>query len=157
MVGIVEKVLCLLFKRQDIQHLGSLYLRRWLLTPSVFGWRLMLHKICRPDADRVLHDHPWDFATICLRGGYIEIVWEIGGERVEILRPWRTRFRAFSHTHRIDAILGGGVAWTLVLHGRRRHRWGFWATAKTPPMFTVAEKYFMPGYDAASAPKRWVA
>lgn len=149
-----ERLLCLVFKHQDIQHKGSVYLRRWLLTPTVFGWRLMLHKICRPDADRVLHDHPWDFLTLCLRGGYDEFVLASDGARnVEALRPGQARMRSSNHTHRIARILGP-AAWTLVLHGPRRRQWGFWDTDARPVMFTVAADYFKPGYDQATPMRR---
>lgn len=152
-MSLAERVLRAVFPNQDITHAGSVYLRRWLLTPSVRGWRLMLHKICRPDLDRVLHDHPWDFATLCLRGGYIEVVHGPGGVAAEILIAGRARLRAAEHTHRIDRVLGG-AAWTLVLHGPRRRRWGFWDLSAKPPLWTVAADYFTPEYDQAAAPAR---
>ncbi len=150
----IERLLRAVFKHQDITHAGSLYLRRFLLTPSVFGWRLMLHKICRPDNDRVLHDHPWDFATLCLRGGYVELVLMPDQEALAMtLTAGQARLRAAQHTHRIDRILGP-AAWTLVLHGPRRREWGFWNTEQVPATFTVAADYFTEGYDKASAPAR---
>lgn len=154
---LVERLLCLLFPSQDISHAGSLYLRRWLLTPSVFGWRLMLHKIARPDLERVLHDHPWDFATLCLRGGYDEFVLRPDEDvEQESIRPGGIRFRSFRHTHRIDRIVGPN-AWTLVLHGPRRHVWGFWDTTDLPARFTVSADYFKDGYDKAPAmARRWL-
>lgn len=154
---IIERLLALVFPNQDISHAGSLYLRRWLLTPSLFGWRLMLHKIARPDLERVLHDHPWDFATLCLRGGYDELVLAPDGAcRREPMRPGRARFRSFAHTHRIDRIVGPN-AWTLVLHGPRRHAWGFWNTEATPITFTVSADYFKDGYDKAPPmARRWL-
>ncbi len=153
--GVIENLLRRIFRHQDIEHAGSLYLRRFLLTPSVFGWRLMLHKICRPDNERVLHDHPWDFAVLCVRGGYIEAVLHPGGVVRESLVSGQVRFRSFIHTHRIDRILGP-VAWTLVLHGPRVHRWGFWDTDARPPYFTEATEYFKAGYDKASTPRHGV-
>jgi hypothetical protein len=155
-MGIVERTLRLVFPNQDITHQGDLYLRRWLLTPSVCGWRLMLHKIARPDRDRALHDHPWDFATLCLRGGYVEELWDGGGaaEREHVLVPGDVRLRAAEHTHRIARIMGA-AAWTLVLHGPRRRAWGFW-DAETGE-FTVSHEYFREGYDRASQMQRRAA
>lgn len=146
----IERLLRLVFRHQDISHADSLYLRRFLLTPSVFGWRLMLHRISRPDLERVLHDHPWDFATLCVRGGYVEIVHGPGGSGIETIVAGQCRFRAAEHTHRIDRILGAN-AWTLVLHSPRRRRWGFWKIDRVAPAeFTIAEEYFKAGYDKAS-------
>lgn len=52
------------------QHLPVVYMRRWILhTP--FG-DLRLHHILRSDHDRDLHDHPFDFWTFLLTGGYTE-------------------------------------------------------------------------------------
>ena len=155
MTGLLERVLCRVFPNQDISHAGSLYLRRWLLTPSVRGWRLMLHRIARPDLERVLHDHPWDFATLCLRGGYDEQVRGPGGIAVEHLRPGAIRMRAAEHAHRIDRIVGTN-AWTLVLNGPRRRSWGFWELYADGlnDMFVLSSDYFKDGYDKASPMQR---
>lgn len=31
-------------------------------------WSIRIHHIMRPDADRDLHDHPWNARTVILRG-----------------------------------------------------------------------------------------
>ena len=63
---------------------GSLYLLRcWLTEPTPepdsaekfeSGNSVLLHFFPRPDADRAFHDHPWDFRTTVLDGGYVELV-----------------------------------------------------------------------------------
>lgn len=149
----IEHILRQVLRHQDIVHKGSLYLRRFYLSPEICGWRLMLHKICRPDTDRALHDHPWDFAVLCLANGYIEHVLHAGGVVAEVLNPGSIRFRSFNHTHRIDHVFGR-AAWTLVLHRPTKHDWGFWDVSQQPPRFTLAADYFKPGYAAAAAPVR---
>lgn len=153
---VIERLLRAIFPHRDIEHAGDLYLRRFYLTPQIFGWRLMLHRIARPDRDRALHCHPFDFATFCLRGGYVEVVRDPGGAHGEILVAGQIRLRAAEHTHRIVRILGPN-AWTLILHGPRRRRWGFWEyRGGVGDTFTVAEDYFKPGYDKAEpAKRRW--
>lgn len=42
--------------------------RPWYWLP----FRIRLHHILRPDADAVLHDHPFNWRTIVLRGFYVE-------------------------------------------------------------------------------------
>jgi len=122
---IVERVLRAVFKHRDIDHGGDLYLRRFYVGPEVRGWQLMLHKLCRPDRERIPHDHPWDFATLCLSGGYTEEVADAGGgAKFSNLMPGEARLRSAEHTHRIVKVFG--VAWTLVLSGPRRRTWGFW-------------------------------
>ena len=149
----IDRLLRALFLYQDITHGGSLYLRRFLLTPQIFGWRLMLHRLCRPDLDRVLHDHPWDFATFCLHGGYIELVLKPDGIKQEVLRAGQVRLRAAEHTHRIDTLFSN-ECWTLVLHGPRFRTWGFWEGLENKGTFTEAKTYFKVGYDAATPPRR---
>lgn len=60
-------------------HLGD-YMHRWILrTP----WgTLRLHHILRSDDDRHLHDHPFDFTSFLLTGGYLEITDTFSNPRV---------------------------------------------------------------------------
>jgi hypothetical protein len=51
---------------------GSPYITR-AFGPRVRGWRPLLHRIHRPDADRAPHNHPWRRARfIVASGGYVE-------------------------------------------------------------------------------------
>lgn len=60
-----------LLGRSDVYFARSLYMKRWKIGPA--SWPgLRVHKICRSDSDRELHDHPFTFLTIILRGGYYE-------------------------------------------------------------------------------------
>lgn len=109
-------------RRKDIRDgQGVLYLRRWILA-SLFGYRLMLHKIVRADHDRCLHDHPWGFIGIILKGGYTEQlpnnVFRTNKAPCFINR-WNPTF-----THRIDKLLAPS-SWTLLITGPYRKTWGF--------------------------------
>ncbi len=124
-------------------HLGA-YMRRWILrTP----WgTLRLHRILRSDDDRHLHDHPFDFTSFLLTGGYIEETLgeepgevhlsnfseplrdEIAAERLKrrrTLKAWPmfsiVRKRA-EDSHRL--ILERPI-WTFVISGPKRRSWGF--------------------------------
>ena len=48
------------------------YLLRWFLIPRNHILNVYLHKFLRSDDDRALHDHPWWFVSIMLRGRYLE-------------------------------------------------------------------------------------
>jgi len=50
------------------------YLLRWYLLPRNRWMNLYLHKFCRDDDDRALHDHPWWFVSVMLVGTYREYV-----------------------------------------------------------------------------------
>jgi hypothetical protein len=80
---LIEALLNLLFNKVDIiNHRntdeGELYLRRWFIWPRKpadlkMVPRLYLHKFYTGDSDRHLHDHPWSFTSLILKGGYTEI------------------------------------------------------------------------------------
>lgn len=124
-----------LFERFDIRgEDGELYLRRWRIVQTPwFG--IYLHKIATPDKDRDLHDHPWPFLSVVLRGGYDELLHEhpaddamqgyrpLGGL---VRRRWLSfGFRRSTDAHRIVR-LHRTPTWTLVFVGRRRRDWGFY-------------------------------
>jgi hypothetical protein len=96
-------------------HIGS-YMSRWYLQTPWFTVRL--HHILRSDEARALHDHPWDFWSLLLTGGYTEIT-PTGTRRW----PWCSLVRRRAEDlHRL--VLDRPV-WTLVWTGPRRRSWGF--------------------------------
>jgi hypothetical protein len=73
----------MLVRRKDIWDTCGecLYLQRWFIMGrggddgrAGTSWALMLHRMHRPDEDRAHHDHPWNFWTLVLWGGYVEEV-----------------------------------------------------------------------------------
>jgi hypothetical protein len=119
---VIERLLMRLFRYRDIRNDGDLYLRRFYLLPRIFGCHLFLHHIVRADGDRHMHDHPWPFLTLCLRGGYAE---ETGAERaVSRHEPGQLKRRDAEFRHRILAVAPN--CWTLVLTRGRERKWGFW-------------------------------
>lgn len=115
------------------QVLGDLrcpYMTRWVLDIG-FG-SLRVHHFHRSDDDRHLHDHPWWFLSLILRGGYEEIT-ESGTEKVS---PFRFVFRRASHRHAVRLL--GHSCWTVVLTGPVSRTWGFWVGK----IFHDSKKYF---------------
>jgi hypothetical protein len=55
----------------EVEKGGEMYLTRLHLIATPW-FAVMLHWIHRPDPDAHLHDHPVDFVTVVLRGGYVE-------------------------------------------------------------------------------------
>lgn len=96
------------------------YLTRWrIIQTPWFG--VYLHRFDRPDSRPTLHDHPWSFVSIVLRGGgYIE---RRGIDQVRRRVRWVNALRA-TDMHYIES-LASPVVWTLVLVGRRRREWGY--------------------------------
>ena len=108
------------------------YLERYYLflkERSSFPFNIFLHKFLKSDPDDV-HDHPWPYATLILKGGYWEWIPEFNaaGEKIGEVRKWRGpgHFRISSATsyHRVE--LGNDVeCWTLFMPGPKQREWGF--------------------------------
>lgn len=121
------------------------YMTRWVLDLRLFSVRL--HKFHRSDDDRHLHDHPWWFVSLLLRGTYREWTlwhpsWEPSRETdQQVCSPWRRvgsiAFRPALHKHRVE-IHPGATCWTLCLTGPIRRVWGFWDKAT----FFPSGRYF---------------
>jgi hypothetical protein len=111
---------------------GDLFLKRWTLFKTPW-FRIVLHCFIRSDADEELHDHPWNFLTIILKGGYYE---ELGtslkhptrNKRISFIHwrpPGSILYRPAKTIHRV--ILSEGTAsWSLVFTGKKIRDWGFW-------------------------------
>jgi hypothetical protein len=100
------------------------YMLRWHLF-RWRGWQLALHKICRSDDDRALHDHVGNNISFVLWGDYYEVLsheWETYRER------WcwwlGFYFRRAEMPHRIVK-LDNGPVWTIWLRWPPRRQWGF--------------------------------
>src|SRR4051812_45864776 len=74
------------------------YLLRWYPVPRNHLCNLYLHKFLRSDDDKALHNHPWWFASIILRGSYIEH--RPTGRRTR--RAGSIGFRPASTRHRVE-------------------------------------------------------
>lgn len=94
-----------------------------------------LHNMKRSDYDRALHDHPWAFVSVVLKGGYRECHdqtltgeqdWLYHVPRSVLVRPaqWRHRF-VLNRNEENTAFI---ESWTLVIVGRRTKRWGFFTS-----------------------------
>jgi hypothetical protein len=111
----------------------ELYMGRWWLLrgrpahdfcPWWLRWlpkAARIHHIAREDLDRDLHDHPFDFRSIVLRGWYVEQ--DIYGVK-RLVNAGDTYVSRAERFHRIDSVSPGGV-WTLFILGTRRNGWGF--------------------------------
>jgi hypothetical protein len=97
------------------------YLRRWYIIDNE-RLILMLHNICQPDNDRWLHDHPWWFLSIVLRGGYVETRTKRNGQ-LRLHRVRRVNFVGRRTFHRIESVEPN--TWTLVLCGSRGRTWAY--------------------------------
>ncbi len=126
----------LLHKEAITNTEGEPYIVRWRLIQTPL-FAVYLHHILRSDDDRDLHDHPWPFVSLILRGGYWE--WTPRAEckllpdtpcqcNTEPVRTWHGPGSVLVHRgadqHRLE-LPEGKTTWTLVFCGRRGREWGF--------------------------------
>lgn len=130
------------------------YLLRWYVIPRNRFFNIYLHKFCRSDDDRALHDHPWLFnMSILLKGDYIEHVFKkrkgiyAMSTLPGIIKKYRRRgavyFRIGKAPHRVQLNteyrkvfeVERGFAgmkefeipvWTLFITGPKVRKWGFY-------------------------------
>jgi hypothetical protein len=123
------------------------YLERYYLflkDRKKFPFNVFLHKFLRSDPDD-LHDHPWGYATVILKGGYWEWIPTfdlnkvITGERKVWRGPGHMRKCKANSYHRIE-LEPVVTCWTLFMPGIQQRNWGFlthknwdWKTFKWIP------------------------
>jgi hypothetical protein len=119
----------ILLRRKIIyRHDHTPYL--WRLTiVKCRSFSVMLHHFLSSDDD-CLHDHPWPFVSIILRGGYWEFShrFEQDGRLCSDAGRWygpgSVLARRANWAHRIE-IDHERPCWTLVITGARWREWGF--------------------------------
>jgi hypothetical protein len=91
-----------------------------------------VHHWLASDDPRAFHDHPWWFATLVVRGSYLDR--SPAGD--DVLHPGSVRFRPALHQHTVFPFPGG--AWTVMITGPKTRVWGFHHDGK----FVKANKWF---------------
>lgn len=126
------------YRKGHLYHAdGSLYMGRW----GVFETKWLsarLHHIATPDLDRALHDHPWNFVSLVLSGGYAEVrpvdvepcFWRDSDREMTIASfrgPGSIAWRYATDRHRVDWVRSG--TYTLFVYFKARQWWGFYTPA----------------------------
>jgi len=118
----------LIYDRTD----DALYLTRYYLflkERTKFPFNIFLHKFHKSDG-AVLHDHPWNYITMILKGGYYEWYPQFNeeGKMISEIAKWcgpgSFRRNTANSYHRIE--LDPAVeCWTLFMPGIKQRDWGF--------------------------------
>lgn len=94
---------------------------------------IYLHQFVNADV-RTFHDHPWNFVSVILRGGYVEATPPtsegVGLDRTATLGGFTTKWAgSFNRKRATDlhyiADLLRTPTWTLIFVGRRQRVWGY--------------------------------
>jgi hypothetical protein len=110
---------------------GKLHFRRWELLKTKW-FSIWIHGIYESDQDLHLHNHPWDFKSIVLKGSYIELtekgfVWQT---------PLKFNSRNGENFHKIYKLLTP-VVYTLFFVTPPKREWGYEVNGE----FITHEKY----------------
>ena len=126
------------------------YLERYYLflkDRKKFPFNIFIHKFLKGDPDDV-HDHPWSYTTLILKGGYYEWVpiFDDNNKKISEVASWRKpgHFRTCSANsyHRIE--LDPAIeCWTLFMPGKQTREWGFLVDNK----WVENEKYLEGKYE----------
>ena len=114
----------------DYMHRYYLFLkdRNW------FPFNVTLHKIVRSD-DPIMHDHPWSYMTIVIKGGYWEHtpVFNNEDKMIAEFQTWRGPgsiiYRKANEYHWLE-LEDGKPATTLFFMGSQQREWGFLVETK---------------------------
>ena len=98
-----------------------------------FPFNIFIHKFLKSDPDD-LHDHPWEFRTFILAGGY----WEHTEEGTFWRGPGSYRYAPANTFHRVELDKNIPYCWTLFIPSISKKDWGF----KTMQGWIQHEKYF---------------
>lgn len=114
---------------------GEPYLERFYLflkDRGNFPFNIFLHRFLKSDPDD-LHDHPWNYRTFILYGGY----WEHTEECKEWKGPFSYIYSDANRLHRLELDKDVDYCWTLFIPGKKHRDWGF----KTNSGWIQNEKY----------------
>ena len=94
-----------------------------------FPFNITLHKIMMSD-EPVLHNHPWNWGALIIKGGY----WEHTPEGKKWKGPGSLRFRKADDLHylELDKDKDGNEipCWSLFYMGKKSDNWGFLVDGK---------------------------
>jgi hypothetical protein len=136
------------WRRMRLRRLdGRVYLDRWGvgIGRSDRWGGLLIHRFTAGDPIKHLHDHPWTFVSLVVRGAYSETIVSGGpAKSVWARRVLRLPSGRGSYLRRRTWLSVGGVrpgdqhrvltvdrspCWTIVIHGFRRKQWGYYTSA----------------------------
>ena len=101
---------------------GTLHFRRWRLLSTPW-FNIFVHGIYHKDQEADMHNHPWNFFSLVLRGGFTEQRKDGSFLERTFLEGKFNKAEAF---HRIFSLHNNKPCYTLVVTGaERKDPWGY--------------------------------
>lgn len=98
---------------------GKLHFRRWQLLKTRW-FSIYIHGIYAADQDKHLHNHPWDYKSLVLKGSYIEET----NSGINTLQFGTITYRNGKDYHKIKTLLTKSV-YTLFIVSPVKRIWGY--------------------------------
>lgn len=116
-----------LFKtvKKIISKEGVLHFKRFAIIECKY-FNIYVHTILQADKDLHLHDHPWSYTSIVLKG---ELVEQTRGNKFTNLKLFDVIERDAEESHKIFELKTPSVT-TLFFTGPRKRDWGYWVKGK---------------------------
>jgi hypothetical protein len=114
------------FEVPSVEHPLEAHFVRWrVIQTPLFG--IYVHRFDNPDV-RTFHDHPWNFISLVLKGGYAEALSqepiEDNPTQYRTVRAGRFNIKRATDLHFIASLLRRPT-WTVLVVGRRQRVWGY--------------------------------
>ena len=103
--------------REDCPYATRYVLNLWLFSIRIHIWR-------RSDDKRYMHDHPWGFLTLVVRGYYTDV--SLRGR--DVMRVGSVRHRRSGHRHYVEVPRCGCI--TILFTGPAERKWGFYLPSR---------------------------
>jgi hypothetical protein len=100
--------------KRIVSKSDELYFERYAIFEIENFAALYIHKIYRADKDKHLHTHPWNFASVILKGSYIEESDDGFYQKV----PGTFSFAGRHFCHKISQIVSGPVISLFFVYGK---------------------------------------
>jgi hypothetical protein len=127
-----EVIRTLFLVKEIISKDGLVHFRRWRILATPW-FNIYIHNILRSDEEAHPHDHPWNFLSFILKGGYTEawlpfyedVAYRNGVPLLNSTRkPGTVVYHDAKDFHKLTLLKDS--AWTLVFtFGKRRPTWGY--------------------------------
>jgi hypothetical protein len=99
---------------------GVLHFRRWRVLSTPW-FKICLHAIYKADDDKHLHNHPWNFIGVVLKGAYTE---RMPGSKLIPRLPGMFAKRTRNQFHKVED-LHSPVVYTLNFMWGFKDEWGY--------------------------------
>lgn len=111
--------------KEIVSREGTVHFRRYRLLSTPW-FNIYVHHILQSDMDSDMHDHPWDFSSLILKGSYIEQA-RLSPEFDAIYMNKYYSGEVIKHkaedAHKL--ILVSKSVWTLVVTSGTPREWGY--------------------------------